>query len=206
MPRPRRSDARRNREAIIRAADESITRVRQLPSAQQLARLTGLGLATIYRHFPDRRGLVLAVTEEHFAVLREAVRKRADDPTAFAVLLRGVMLYQASMRALVDELRQIPEADVRGNLHKLLDALREPFVRCQAAGYLDSNVKFEDVPIVLSMLQAVVDVDAEQANRAIPLLLRGLFRHMPGEWDLLPPQCARNPIPEGTAPADTPPI
>lgn len=181
MPAPRRSDARRNRAAILRAACEWITQGGQVPSARQIARLTGLGQATVYRHFPDRRSLLLAMTEEHFALLRRAARRRADDPAAFGALLRAVMVYQVSMRPLVDELRRIPLPDVRSNLRKLLDALREPFTRCQEAGLLKRGVALEDVPLVLTMLQAAIDSTPDGARRAIPLLLDGLLEQVPAE-------------------------
>jgi AcrR family transcriptional regulator len=173
MTVPRRSDALRNRAAIIRAAEELVVRG-TTPSPARIARLTGLGQATVYRHFPDRRALLLTVARNHLGLLVEAAERNADDPAAFRPLLRAVMAYQVSMRPLVDELRRCPERDRRGHLRRLLDALRGPFDRSRAAGYLRHDVVLGDVAVVLTMLQAAVDRTPDP-QRAIPVLLNGLF-------------------------------
>lgn len=177
MTVPRRSDALRNRAAIIRAAEELVVRG-DTPSLARVARLTGLGQATVYRHFPDRRTLALAVVREHLALLAEAARRDAHDPAAFRFLLGAVMAYQVSMRPLVDEMRRFPEPDRRGHLRRLLDALRGPFDRSQAAGHLRHDVVLDDVVVVLTMLQAAVELTPDP-RRAIPVLLDGLFRAQP---------------------------
>ncbi|WP_447007642.1 TetR/AcrR family transcriptional regulator [Saccharothrix isguenensis] len=174
---PRRSDALRNRAAIIRAAEELVARG-TTPSLARVARLTGLGQATVYRHFSDRRTLVLAMAREHLALLAEAAERNAHDPAAFRALLGAVMAYQVSMRPLVDELRRFPEPDQRGHVRRLLDALRGPFARSQAAGHLRHDVVLDDVVVVLTMLQAAVD-STPDPRRAIPVLLDGLFRPEP---------------------------
>ncbi|MDQ2585475.1 TetR/AcrR family transcriptional regulator [Saccharothrix yanglingensis] len=178
---PHRSDARRNRAAIMRAAGEQVALGRPMPSLRQLADATGLGQATVYRHFSDRRALLLAVTREQVAVLRRVAERDADDPAAFRALLRGVLVHQVSMRPLVDELRRLPRPDQLGQVRGLLDALRAPFARSQAAGHLKGDVVLDDLPIVFTMLQAAVDSapDPGTARRAIPVLLDGLFHARP---------------------------
>ncbi|WP_033438885.1 TetR/AcrR family transcriptional regulator [Saccharothrix sp. NRRL B-16314] len=174
---PRRSDALRNRAAIIRAAEELVVRG-TIPSLARVARLTGLGQATVYRHFSDRRTLLLAMAREHLALLAEAADRNAHDPAAFRALLAAVMAYQVSMRPLVDELRRVPEPDQRGHVRRLLDALRGPFARSQEAGHLRHDVVLNDIVVVLTMLQAAVD-STPDPGRAIPVLLDGLFHQEP---------------------------
>ncbi|WP_367128871.1 TetR/AcrR family transcriptional regulator [Saccharothrix sp. HUAS TT1] len=174
MTVPRRSDALRNRASIIRAAEELVVRG-ATPSLARVARATGLGQATVYRHFPDRRALLLAVAQEHLGLLAEAAERDADDPAAFRALLAAVMAYQVSMRPLVDELRRFPEPDLRGHVRRLLDALRGPFDRSRAAGLLRHDIVLNDVVVVLAMLQAAVE-QSPDPRRAIPVLLDGLFR------------------------------
>ncbi|MFD1152320.1 TetR/AcrR family transcriptional regulator [Saccharothrix hoggarensis] len=177
MTVPRRSDALRNRASIIRVAEELVVRG-TTPSLAQVARLAGLGQATVYRHFPDRRALLLAVARRHLGVLAEAAERNAHDPAAFRALLGAVMAYQVSMRPLVDELRRFPEPDQRGHVRRLLDALRGPFALSQAAGHLRGGVVLDDVVVVLTMLQAAVD-STPDPRRAIPVLLDGLFHPEP---------------------------
>ncbi|GAA1310138.1 TetR/AcrR family transcriptional regulator [Saccharothrix xinjiangensis] len=178
MTGPRRSDARRNRAAIMAVVGDSVRHGLRMPSATRIAHLTGLGQATVYRHFPDRRSLLLAVTHEQLGLLRQAARRDADDPAAFHGLLREVMVHQVLMRPLVEELRGFPAADQRGCARRLLDALRVPFARSRAAGHLRRNVVLDDVAVVLAMLQGAVEATPtpEAARRVIPVLLDGLFR------------------------------
>lgn len=173
MTVPRRSDALRNRASIIRAAEELVVRG-TTPSPARIARLTGLGQATVYRHFPDRRALLLTVARKHLGLLVASAERHADDPAAFRALLHAVMAYQVSMRPLVDELRRFPEPDQRGHARRLLDVLRGPFDRSRAAGHLRHDIVLDDVLVVLTMLQAAVDRSPDP-RRAIPVLLDGLF-------------------------------
>lgn len=162
-----------------------------MPSPQKIARLTGLGLATVYRHFPDRRSLLLAATDEHVALLRQAAKRHADDPGAFGKLLRRVLSYQIEMRPVVDELRRCPRSDRQNHMRKLVAALREPFARSWEAGHLKpSGVELADLPVMLSMFQAAVDSapDADSARRMLVLVLDGLFWAPPPE-----PDCAQRP-------------
>ncbi|MFD7660175.1 TetR/AcrR family transcriptional regulator [Actinosynnema sp. NPDC059797] len=183
MTGPRRSDARRNRAAIMAVVADSVRHGLRMPSATRIAQLTGLGQATVYRHFPDRRSLLLAVTHEQLGLLRQAARRDADDPAAFHGLLREVMVHQVLMRPLVEELRGFPVADQRGCARRLLDALRVPFARSRAAGHLRRHVVLDDVAVVLAMLQGAVEATPtpEAARRVIPVLLDGLFRAGAGD-------------------------
>jgi len=61
MPTPRRSDARRNRAAILRVAGEALTSGTEPTPLPEIARRAGVGQATVYRHFSDRRTLAVEV-------------------------------------------------------------------------------------------------------------------------------------------------
>ena len=60
MAGPRRSDARHNRARVLDAAREALTRDGDA-SLNSIAKLAGVGPGTLYRHFPNRESLVLAV-------------------------------------------------------------------------------------------------------------------------------------------------
>ncbi|EFC81096.1 TetR/AcrR family transcriptional regulator [Parafrankia sp. EUN1f] len=57
-----RSDARRNRELIVSAALTVIAERGPLASMDEIARVAGLGVGTLYRHFPDRQALLDTIT------------------------------------------------------------------------------------------------------------------------------------------------
>lgn len=59
-----RSDARRNRDRLLAAATELILEIGGEPSRDAVAQRAGVGIATLYRHFPDQQGLLRAVVLE----------------------------------------------------------------------------------------------------------------------------------------------
>lgn len=58
---PLRSDARRNRQRLINAATELILEIGGEPARDAVAQRAGVGIATLYRHFPDQQTLLRAV-------------------------------------------------------------------------------------------------------------------------------------------------
>lgn len=64
-PAPRRADASRNREALVAAGFEVLSRHPEA-SMQDVAAASGLGRTTVYRHFPSREALITALFEEIF--------------------------------------------------------------------------------------------------------------------------------------------
>ncbi len=72
--RPERADAARNRERILAAARELIARkgVRQI-TLEEVAKAAGVGRATLFRRFPDRATLLLALLDEHERELQDAI-------------------------------------------------------------------------------------------------------------------------------------
>jgi AcrR family transcriptional regulator len=67
LPRPMRADARRNRDAILRAAREIFGLEGVLASIDKIAIKAGVGNATLYRNFPTREDLLAAVMEADLA-------------------------------------------------------------------------------------------------------------------------------------------
>src|SRR4029450_10126524 len=82
-PRPLRLDARRNREAIVQAARQVFCDHGLEAPLEQIARQAGVGIATLYRRFPNRAALLDAVlgdtVQAHVDVAEQAVAM--DDPS-----------------------------------------------------------------------------------------------------------------------------
>ncbi|MCQ8772982.1 TetR/AcrR family transcriptional regulator [Streptomyces telluris] len=86
-----RADALRNRERIIAAAREALVEYGAESSLDEIARRAGVGNATLYRHFADRRELIHHVTLSVMARLADrAEAARAEEPDAFRSLRRFV--------------------------------------------------------------------------------------------------------------------
>src|SRR3954468_17044667 len=81
-PRPQRADARRNRERILAAAREVFAKDGREVQMPDVARAAGVGVGTLYRHFPAKEDLVRALVcdkvQAAIATAREALE--SDDP------------------------------------------------------------------------------------------------------------------------------
>jgi AcrR family transcriptional regulator len=75
---PTRADARDNRARILEVAEEVFGRGGSAASTEEVARLAGVGIATIFRHFPTKRALLEAVLVKHFDRLSQHARSLAD--------------------------------------------------------------------------------------------------------------------------------
>jgi AcrR family transcriptional regulator len=89
-----RADARRNREAILDAAGRLFAANGHAVQMDEIADRSGLGMGTVYRHFPTKRALVAAIVARRLGVMTESARDAAalpDAATAFHALLLGYL-------------------------------------------------------------------------------------------------------------------
>ena len=80
--RPRRADARRNYERVLAAAKEVFGELGVTAPLDEIARRAGVGNATMYRHFPTRRELVIAVYADEVSTLCELGQSLSRRPVA----------------------------------------------------------------------------------------------------------------------------
>src|SRR3954452_17580887 len=101
-----RADARRNRELILVAARKEFAEHGLDVHMGRIADTAGVGVGTVYRHFPAKEQLLAALSDERFAGFADAAREALKDPDAwngFCELLRHCA-------RVVDEDRAISEA------------------------------------------------------------------------------------------------
>jgi AcrR family transcriptional regulator len=180
-----RADARRNRDQLLQAARDVF--VEHGPSAplEEVARRAGVGIATLYRRFPDRQALQRAVALDVLArVAQEADHALAEEPDAFRALARYMhralhLRVGAVMPVLMSELSLTDEALLRAR-----DVAAVPvqamIAAAQAAGTLRPDVDFGDIGLLIARLcqplpapfpRTVADA---LAHRHLALLLDGL--------------------------------
>ena len=178
-----RADAARNRQAIITTA-RALYGQRGLDAPlDEIARLAGVGNATLYRHFPSRCSLVAAVFEDTLRQVSEAAAQALDNPDpwdGFAGHIRFLCQLQATDRGLADLLTTA----VTGapELEKLRAAAYDDFVRiaqrAKASGALRADFVPEDIVLLLMANAGLVHRTAGTApqawNRFIDLALDGL--------------------------------
>lgn len=176
-----RKDAQRNREAILAAARELFAESGDVPMCE-IARRAGVGQATLYRNFPDRRDLAAALLGEQMEQTELLAAEHAGDPDAFFVLIRSVVETIARFHALGELARE--DACLGSALdrrrQRLAELLKAPLRNAKAAGTVRRDVTLNDVFLMVSMLKGAIDgtdgpaARAAAASRALTLLLDGL--------------------------------
>lgn len=181
--RPLRADAQRNRDAVLAAAAEAFTQHGLDASLEEIAKQAGVGIGTLYRHFPQRADLVMAVYRQQVEQVVAAARTLAQEhPPAEALRLWMVRFvdYAAGKRGLAGALKlMIDDDEHRALFAELKQGIRDAagmlLERGAAAGVVRSDVSGEDVIKALSgicMTQAPLDRDT--ALRLADLVYDGL--------------------------------
>ena len=163
---PRRRDAQRNREAILAAARELFAQGADVPM-YEVARRAGVGQATLYRNFPDRRDLAAALLLEEMKHTEQLAADHAGDPDAFFVLLRNVVETIARFHALGELAREDACLGSALNLRRqrLRELLKEPLRDAKAAGTIRCDLTIDDVFLVVLMVRGAVDAADGPAAR-----------------------------------------
>ncbi|PSR68254.1 TetR family transcriptional regulator [Nocardia sp. MDA0666] len=181
--RPRRRDARDNRDKIAAAARRRFTAEGLDASLNQIARDAGVSIGTLYNHFPTREALIDdALLELVVASGRSAEEAlRADDPwTGLVDHLMKLAQWQANDRGFTDICVYSLPADspIEVAKHQGHTLFRQLVARAQEAGQLRSDITETDLGLLLwSVVRAtdgVRDVAPEAWRRHLTVLLDGL--------------------------------
>jgi AcrR family transcriptional regulator len=181
--RPLRADAARNRERLLSAAVRALSSGAGPESTlEAIARDAGVGIGTLYRHFPTREALIEAAYRNELTRLCEAAPElqrtlRADEATR--AWMDRFVDYMTTKRGMADALRTViasggnPYATSRDQLLAALTGLIEAG---SAAGVIRADVDPADVLASLSgvTLAAGEPAQREQAGRMLDLLMDGL--------------------------------
>jgi AcrR family transcriptional regulator len=182
-----RADAQRNRDKLLAAAAAQFASAGPDSSLEAIAKAAGVGVGTLYRHFPTKDALLAAVYRQEVEQLHAAAAEllRANPPDeALALWLDRFVLYAAAKRGMGAALRALVNSsegigiDVRA---LLLDAIGTLLRAGVAAGSLRSDVDAWDVLRATGSVWQMPDEPGwqEQARRLLRLLMDGL-RHTAG--------------------------
>lgn len=185
--RPQRADARRNREKILDAAMRAFSETGLDTQMDDLARRAGVGVGTLYRHFPTKEELVRALIVHHMSALAEVARRRLeaanDDPwEAFAGFLLESAERHERERLLSQVLATQPSSWFRHAAvveTRLAERAAELLRRAQAAGAARPDASGDDIPMIMCGLSAVLEADwgPDAWRRYMQLMLEGLRAH-----------------------------
>jgi AcrR family transcriptional regulator len=179
ISRPKRADARRNYDALIAAARAAFTERDQQASLEDIARRAGVGIGTLYRHFPTRAALIEAVyVEEVESLASSAADVAGKEPwDALTTWLHGFVGYIATKQALADELFAIAEnnADVFANCRTALHGAGEPLLKsAQDAGVVREDARIEDVVRMVGAIAKMPAAEPGEVERVLNIALDGL--------------------------------
>src|SRR2546430_2871563 len=104
--RPMRADARRNYDKLLTAARQALAEKDAQVSLEDIARRAGVGIGTLYRHFPTRQNLLEAVYVEEVEAVSRSAQDMADLPPWEGLIewLHRFVGYMATKQALAEEL------------------------------------------------------------------------------------------------------
>jgi AcrR family transcriptional regulator len=88
-----RADAQRNRECILKVAKQEFTRSGASASLEEIAKKAGVGPGTLYRHFPTREDLLVAVYESEMEKLAAAGQKLAGKMSPVEALRAWLLMF-----------------------------------------------------------------------------------------------------------------
>ncbi len=152
-----RADATRNRERIVAAAQEACIEFGPDVPLDEIARRAGIGNATLYRHFADRRllmrSVVLAVLDR---MAGEAESRTAENPDSFAVLqdfVHGAVDWKVgALCPLLSESLDLAEPELQAARDRLNSAVESIIARAQAQGTLRTDIGLSDIMLVVAQL------------------------------------------------------
>ncbi len=186
--RPMRADARRNYERLLAEARTVFAEHGTDASLEEIARRSGVGIGTLYRHFPNRHAMMNAVFQEALGSLLERSRQLADAEQPCGALvdwLRALITHAGEYRGLARALMSASH-DANSALSQCSVPLREAgerlLVRAQESGAVREDVSIGDLMQLTNAIALAAEQspdDPELADRLLLLTLKGLRPERP---------------------------
>jgi AcrR family transcriptional regulator len=178
--RPLRADARRNRERILEAGRAAFIERGQDVQMDEIAQLAGVGVGTLYRHFPTKEALVMALVQQSVQTCIASTVQALDheDPwTAVEWLVRDHARNMSTNRGLRDALAGIKfEADNPWDNPELRARAADVIERAQLAGAMRAEITVDDWQALMCGLSASIAFGGDP-ERLVEFALAGLRAH-----------------------------
>jgi AcrR family transcriptional regulator len=188
----RRADARRNSERVVRAVITLFRDRGPVVPLELVAEHAGVGIATVYRLFGGREGLVRAAFDTYFVEevepLAVAARGSADPGRGLADAMTAAVRSLAAHHDLLTAAHEAGAVTI-DTAERFLGPLREVLRAAQDAGQVRGELVVRDLAAIVVMALATVhpsDPDGADVRRYLALLLAGIRAPGPA---LPPPAC-----------------
>jgi AcrR family transcriptional regulator len=178
-----RRDAQNNRARILEVAEEVFGRGGEAASTEEVARLAGVGIATVFRHFPTKAALLEAVLLERLGRLRaraDALASAGDPGEAFFAYFQHMVEDSATKITIGEALIDAGARDA-GPVERASADLRRAFgvllERAQQAGAVRADVALPEVYALLigaSRSAYAARLDTEVRDRTLAIIFDGL--------------------------------
>jgi AcrR family transcriptional regulator len=180
--KPMRSNARANRERILAAAEAVFGASGELGSTEDVAARAGVGIATVFRHFPTKEALIEATLVRQFNRLGEHATQLAarPDPSEAIRQLIAALVETSSTKlmllSLVRENDEYPKAVLYAT-RQLQETINLILARAKAEGVVRDDVTVDEFfALVRGLGQAATTMPLEPGTlpRALEIIYRGL--------------------------------
>jgi AcrR family transcriptional regulator len=185
-----RADARRNYERLLNEARAVFAEYGTQASLEEIARRSGVGIGTLYRHFPNRQSVMCAVFQEALAALLQRSRElvAAEQPcTALVEWLRALITHASEYRGLARALMSASHdrsSALASCSEPLYEAGERLLARAQESGSVRADVSIGDLMQLTNAIALAAEQDPEDeelADRLLTLTLRGLKADGPAD-------------------------
>ena len=179
-PAPLRADAARNRQRILAAAEEVFSGKGMAVPIDVVAERAGLGIGTLYRHFPTKEALFSAIVTDRFERLvreLEPIAETEDPGAALVLFVQGLGAQFARKKDLMDALGggQVTFGErmvcAKKDLHVVLDKI---LARGRQAGCVRADVSGDDVFRMVHCVYAADGLDSASQSRYVGVICDGL--------------------------------
>jgi AcrR family transcriptional regulator len=182
-----RADARRNYQRIVAAARTVFANDGGGASMEGIAREAGVGVGTLYRHFPKRIDIVEAVYRtdvEELVQTAERVVAELEPEPAVVEFLEAFVQYARTKRTLLTELREAfdQNPELRSHSRDRIDAAMELVIgRAQRAGVVRTDVAPSDLLQLLGPMCTSPTLTEGQYTTLLNLIIDGLRHSSPAD-------------------------
>jgi AcrR family transcriptional regulator len=182
VPRALRADAQRNHDRLVEVAAAAFARDGIDTSLEEIARTAGVGIGTLYRHFPNRDALLEAVFRHNvddIAGQADELLETLPGDQALAEWMYRFVSYVSTKMGRSTHLKSVvsADADIFEYSHSKMDSVMKRLIEAAVAeGSIRSDVDYHDVLKGLSGVCMMSDVPGwqDQACRISGLLMDGL--------------------------------
>ena len=178
--RSMRADARRSHETILAAAGELFARRGSEVQMDEIADRAGLGMGTLYRHFPTKQALLAAIIARRFTAMIDLARaaEQVGDPDgSFETLLFSYLEAadrDAAFRYAILGPEKTDWAQIAEQKAEFAEIAERILRRAVDAGHVRSDLSFEDFVLITRGAMANMNPADDDWRRHVALMLEGI--------------------------------